>query len=297
MCKKSLFFMMLGVVVGMAQAAPVDLKVQGINSDFENWLTVGNDAAKWASEILSTDLNGDGLKDLYDAILQDDEFYTNPSSFGSGWQSNGTAGLAGKYGLQHPKKTTQNNMAAPFNGDFIGFVNLDDADGLTQSIQSGIVGNLAEGLYTLTVAVAARPSTTWNDVRYEISLVADPMLAIPDNNGPALGSRDGTVLGTPASVTLVSSTSVLGSNSQELVYTLTLDANDPNLGKPFAIRLGVFNALQQNGIADDGSQGGTKAPGTDYKFTQGNFDNIRLFADLKSEPQPAKETPAEVSLQ
>jgi hypothetical protein len=155
------------------------------------------------------------------------------------------------------------------------------------------VGNLAEGIYTLMVAVAARPSTSWNDVRYEISLVADPVLGVPDNNGPALGSRDGTVLGTPASLTLVSSTAVLGSNSQDLVYILHVDANDPNLGKPFAIHIGVFNALQQNGVVDDGSQGGTKAAGSDYKFTQGNFDNVRLAADLKlPETQPENEFPA-----
>ena len=95
-------------------------------------------------------------------------------------------------------------MSAPFNGDFIGFVNLDDGDGLSQSIQSGIVGKLVPGIYTLTVAVGARPSTSWNDVRYEISLVANPVVGAPDNAGPALGSRDGTVLGTPATVTLVS---------------------------------------------------------------------------------------------
>ena len=144
------------------------------------------------------------------------------------------------------KKTTQNDMSAPFNGDFIGFVNLDDGDGLSQSIQSGIVGNLVAGDYTLTVAVAARPSTSWNDVRYEISLVANPVLGAPDNAGPALGSRDGTVLGTPATVTLVPATAVLGTNSQDLAYVLTVDLNDPTrsepFGAPFAIRIGVFNA-------------------------------------------------------
>ena len=77
----------LGLTAGLAQAAQVDLQGLGINPSFDDWLTVGNDAAKWASEITGTDLNGDGLKDLYDAILQDDEFYTNPSSFGSGWQT------------------------------------------------------------------------------------------------------------------------------------------------------------------------------------------------------------------
>jgi hypothetical protein len=287
MCKKLLVSVfVLSLTAAMAHAEQIDLKALGINADFDDWLTVGNDGSKWASEITSTDLNGDGVKDIYDAILQDDEFYTNPSSFGSGWQSNGTAGLTGKYGLGHPKKSTQNDMSAPFNGDFIGFVNMDDADGLSQSIQSAIVGSLVAGTYTLTVAVGARPSTSWNDVRYEISLVADPVLAAPDNGGPGLGSRDGTVLGTPATATLVPATAVLGSNNQDLVYTLVVDANDPNVGAPFAIRIDTFNALQQDGVPDDGTNGGTVDPGTNYRFVQGNFDNVRLTVESTTLPVP-----------
>jgi hypothetical protein len=287
MCKK-LFFsvLVLSLTAAAVHAGQIDLKALGINADFDDWLSVGNDGAKWASEITNTDLNGDGVNDIYDAILQDDEFYTNPSSFGSGWQSNGTAGLNGKYGLGHPKKSAQNDMSAPFNGDFIGFVNMDDADGLSQSIQSAIVGNLVPGTYTLTVAVGARPSTSWNDVRYEISLVANPVLAAPDNGGPASGSRDGTVLGVPATVTLVPATAVLGSNNQDLVYTLAVDANDPNVGAPFAIRIATFNALQQDGVPDDGTNGGTVDPGTNYRFVQGNFDNVRLTVESATLPMP-----------
>jgi hypothetical protein len=263
------FGLVLILTAGVTQAITVP------NADFENWLSIGNDVSKWASEITTTDLNGDGLKDMYDAILQVDEFYANPSSFGSGWQSNGPAGLNGKYGLAHPNTSTQNGMSAPFNGAFIGFVNLDDADGFSQSIQSGIIGNLAVGTYTLTVAVGARPSTSWNDVRYEISLVVNPVLGAPDNGGPALGSRDGTVLGTAASATLVSSTAVLGTNNLDLVYVLNVAAGNPNLGNPYAIRIGVFNPLKQNGVADDG------VGGTNYRMAQGNFDNVRLI------PEPA----------
>jgi len=287
MCKKTLVAVcVLCLATGMIQAAQVDLQALGINAGFDDWLTVGNEGSRWASEQTGNDLNGDGVNDLYDAVLTDDEYYTNPSSFGSGWQSNGTAGLNGKYGLQHPKRSTQNDMSAPFNGDFIGFVNLDDGDGLSQSIQSGIVGALVEGTYTLTVAVGVRPSTSWNDVRYEIALVADPVLGPPDNNGPALGSRDGTVLGVPATVTLVPSTAVLGASNQDLVYTLTVEANDLNLGKPFAIRIDVFNALQQNGVPDDGTNNGAVAPGTNYRFVQGNFDNVRLAIASKTLPVP-----------
>jgi hypothetical protein len=161
-------------------------------------------------------------------------------------------------------------MSAPFSGSFIGFVNLDDADGFAQSIQSAVVDNLAVGTYTLTVAVGARPSASWNDVRYQISLVANPVLAAPDNGGPVAGSRDGTVLGTPASLTLTPASAALGSNNQDLVYVLNVDASHPNLGAPFAIRIEVFNTQEQNGVPDPGSGG------TNYRFTQGNFDNVRL---------------------
>jgi hypothetical protein len=256
----------LVLTAGIAQAIPVT------NADFENYAAIGDGVTGtgWGS------FPGAAGGLIANAIpINNDEFYTNPSSYGSGWQSNGTAGLGGKYGLAHPNRTTQNDMSAPFNGAFIGFVNLDDADGLSQSIQSGIIGNLSAGTYTLTVAVGARPYATWNDVRYEISLVANPVLGAPDNVGPALGSRDGTVLGTAASATLVCSTAVLGTNSLDLVYVLNIGADHLNLGNPYAIRIGVFNALTQNGVPDDG------VGGTNYRFTQGNFDNVRLI------PEPA----------
>jgi len=264
--KALLTVFVLGLTAGMVQAMTI------VNADFENYAAVGDGVtgAGWGS------FPGAAGGLIANAIpINNDEFYTNPSTFGSGWQSNGTAGLNAKYGLAHPNRTTQNDMSAPFSGSFIGFVNLDDADGLSQSIQSAIVGILAKDTYTLTVAVGARPSATWNDVRYEISLVANPILAAPDNGGPALGSRNGTVLGTPASVTLVCSTAVLGSNSKDLVYVLDVGAGHLNLGNPFAIRIDVFNAKQQNGVPDDG------VGGTNYRFTQGNFDNVRLV------PEPA----------
>jgi hypothetical protein len=247
--------------------APPPAVAAVINADFEDYGFIGDGVSNsgWGS------FPGAAGGVVANAIpINNDEFYTNPSSFGSGWQSNGPAGLNGKYGLQHPNRTTQNDMSAPFSGSFIGFVNLDDADGFAQSIQSAVVGNLAKGTYTLTVAVGARPSGSWNDVRYEISLAANPVLGAPDNNGPAMGSRDGTVLGAPASVTLTPASAALGSNNQDLVYVLSVDAGHPNLGNPFAIRIGVFNTLMQNGVPDAGSGG------TNYRFTQGNFDNVRL---------------------
>jgi hypothetical protein len=242
------------------------------NGDFEDWQSIGTTGgttnAGWASV--------PGGFTPATNVGRSDEMWTNPSSFASGWQSNGPAGLNGKYGLQHASASQHQRAIVPgpltgpeFSGNFIGFVNLDDPDGFEQSIQSGILGNLQAGVYTLTVAVGARANQgSWNDVGYDISLVADPILNAPDNGGPATGSRDGTVLGTPSSVTMVPSTATVGTNQQDLVYTLNVGSDDPNVGAPFAIRIGVSNTLAENGVPDP-------ADG-DHQFTQGNFDNVRL---------------------
>ncbi len=276
MSKKLIIQMLiLSLTASLVQAAEVDLEALGFNPGFDDYVLIGDGVtnAGWAS------FPGAANGLVADAIpIDNDEFWTNPSSFGGGWQSNGPAGLNGKYGLQHARKDTYFDMNDPFNGDFIGFVNLDDGDGFEQSIQSAIVGSLEEGTYTLTVAVGARPNSGWNDVMYEISLVADPVLGAPYNEGLALGSRDGSVLGTPASAVLVPATAVVGSNNQDLVYVLEVSTDDSNLGKPFAIRIDVFNALAQDGVPDDGS-----GDGSNYRFTQGNFDNVRLSFESQAE--------------
>jgi hypothetical protein len=268
MSKKFMILMLVLVLTAcMAQAAEVDLNALGINPDFEDYTSVGDGVtnAGWGS------FPGAANGLIADAIpIDNDEFYTNPATFGSGWQSNGPAGLSGKYGLQHPRKDTYFDMNEPFSGDFIGFVNLDDGDGFAQSIQSAVIGTLEEGTYTLTVAVGARPRSgaDWNDIRYEISLVANPVVGPND-----LGSSDGDVLGTPASAVLSPATAVVGSNNQDLVYVLEVTADNPDLGAPVAIRIDVYNTLEQNGVLDEGNGG------TNYRFTQGNFDNVRLIIE------------------
>jgi PEP-CTERM motif len=273
------------------------------NGNFENWQAIGDGGATnagWASIPTGQTPSSN--------VGRNDEMWTNnPSSFASGWQSNGPAGLHGKYGLQQPSNAQHVKveaaepwtLAAPFNGNFIGFINMAPGgtvpDGAQQSIQSGILGNLMAGTYSLTVAFGARRGThgtgnnPWNDYRGTISLVSDPVLGAPDPvptsgtvgdpmaSGPALGSRGGMVLGTPASVVMQPSQVPSGSAAdlalEDLTYMLSVPAGDPNIGKPFAIRIDLENLLVRN-------NGESNPSG----FTQGNFDNVRL--DFVAIPEP-----------
>jgi hypothetical protein len=282
---------MLVAMALISQAASLNAAVIPVpNGDFENWVAIGDGGVTntgWASV-------PSGFTPATN-IGRNDEMWASPSNFASGWQSNGTQPNNGKYGLQHPndghhvKEAPDNTLVAPFNGHFIGFMNLPRTETVNDvvientwmgSVQSGILGNLQEGIYKLTVAFGARRGThgsgnnPWNDYSGEISLVADPVLGAPAAGGPAHGSMGGTVLGTPASLTIVPALVPSGSTAElaleDLTYSLTVGAGDPNIGKPFAIRIDLENLFTQNGIE------GTQA------FTQANFDNVRL--ELIPEP-------------
>jgi hypothetical protein len=245
---------------------------------------------------ISPPWNGDNY------LRNTNEAFTRPSTFVAGWQSNGPADTDdgnliddGKFGLQQPRSGTGTNQlyyqrSAPagsvptgnllgaFNGNLIGFVNMDDADGLAQEIQSGILGNLMPGkTYILKVAVGARANQNWNDITYGVSLVANPVNG--DGTDSKHGSSGGTILGTPTTATLqVLGTAPDTTNITDLTYMFTAATADA-----FAIRITTANALTQNGVADDGTNGGQNPPGTNYRFTQGNFDNVRL----EVVPEPA----------
>ena len=255
------------------------------NLDGDNDYSTGDISPPW---------NGDNY------LRNTNEAFTRPSSFVLGWQSNGPAdtddGIPtddGKFGLQQPRSGTGTNqlyyartepagsvptgdLVAPFNGDLIGFVNMDDGDGLDQEIQSVTLGNLTPGkTYILKVAVGGRAGQNWNDVGYDIMLVANPTDG--DGTDNKFGSAGGTILGTPSSVTLAPHSLAPGSNIADLVYSYTATASDP-----FAIRIATHNMKMQDGVIDpnDPSVGGD---GTNYRFTQGNIDNVRLEAV----PEPA----------
>jgi hypothetical protein len=202
-------------------------------------------------------------------IYDNTETWTDPSTYFAGWANTGAQSTAGRYGLQQPAsnyfaRTTGGQfdpLNSPFDGNFIGFINLDDPDLFTGYAQSAILGELKSGTYELTVAIGARGNATWNDVRYSISLVADPTVSGP-------GTTAGAVVGTPATATLVPATAMSGSNTQDLTYTVFIDPANPLIGHDYAIRIQADNMLVENGVLDpdDG----------DRQFTQGNFDNVRL---------------------
>ncbi len=260
------------LALSAARANPITIP----NGDFEDYTAIPG----WSS--LPSGYTYGGANDEY---YHNDESYATHPSYGSGWQNNGPQSANGKWGLDHPAASQHHRTSATdpigpldgaFDGYFIGSVNLEDGDGTAASVQSGILGQLAEGTYTLTFGIGARPSTTWNDVSYSLSLVSDPVLGAPANGGDGYGSESGTVLGTPSDATLIPSTAVLGTNdTQTLTYTLTLTAADAALfGHDYAIRLDMANTGTKNGDASPTST-----------FTQGNFDNATL--DFVAVPEPA----------
>jgi hypothetical protein len=255
------------------------------NVDGDNNYGTGDISPPW---------NGDNY------LRNTNEAFTRPSTFVVGWQSNGGADVAddgipvddGRFGLQQPRSGTGSGqlyyqrtqpagsvptgtLLGGFNGNLIGFLNIDDQDGpfsQPQEVQSVIVEELRAGTYTLKVAVGARANANWNDIKYDAMLVGNP---VNGAGGAAnkFGSSGGVVLGTPATTTMV----VLGTlpdttNIQELTYTLDVNGNSPLIGTPVAIRITAQNMLVQNGVADPNAP----PTGTNARFTQANFDNVRL---------------------
>jgi hypothetical protein len=231
------------------------------NGDFEDYTSIGDGTtgAGWAS------FPGAANDMIADALALNDEFWANPGSFGSGWQSNGTQPTNGKYGLQHPSdaqhaRDGSHSLAGPANGNFVGFINLTEGDGVDASIgnvQSGVLGQLETGLYVASVAVGARQNASWEPIEYSISLVANPT----DDGG--LGTSGGDIVGTQ-SITLDFADTPPTPEWFDL--TLVLDTTGhANLGDDIAIRIGAVNAGADPSV-----------------FTQANFDNVRL--NLVPEP-------------
>jgi hypothetical protein len=277
LCNSPLRAAAIFVPNGDFETAPPDPNVDG-----DNDYTTGDVSPPW---------NGDN-----NYLESTNEAFTNPSNFVAGWQSNGPAGENAKYGLQQPRSGTGTNqlfyqrtqpagtvptgtLTGAFNGNLIGFINMDDADGFDQEIQSATLGNLSAGTYKLNVAVGARSNQNWNDIKYDIMLVASPTNG--DGTNSNFGSSGGTILGTPATTTMA----VLGSmpdttNIQDLQYTLNVPADDANIGAPFAVRILAHNTLKQNGVDDPG----ILLTPPNARFTQANFDNVRL--DFVPIPEP-----------
>lgn len=242
------------------------------NHGFEDYSGIGDGTtgSGWAS------FPGSAGGSIATALTINDEFWSNPSSFASGWQSNGPQLANGQYGLQHPSFAQQPHegdasLSSPMEGYFIGFMNLSTGNGAGHhmgSVQSGALGQLAAGTYTLTIAIGAR-AATWNDLTYSISLVSGGLIA-------GTGSSGGTVLGTAASMTVVPTTLVAGATMQDLTYQFSLAEGDGLIGSDYAVRIDIENLGTRDGVASPNGTG---------DFTQANFDNVRL--DFAAVPEPA----------
>ena len=279
------FVAVLVVTVALAaQAASIPVP----NGDFEDYTPIG----AWAS------LGGP----LPDQLGENgDEFWTNPSSFASGWTQLTGRRTDGRWGLQHPNGSSHharnvanvahgqdNALDGPtFSGHFIGFANMDanDTGGATYDgtgpqevfeIQSQILGQLTPGVYSAALdvgfrAAAAGGANPWNDHRYDIALVAGGVAADGTN-----GSTGGSTLGVPGSIILTRTLGALGlgANQTTVNYALVVPPGHANLGDDFALRIFVENL---------GTRDGIPSPAGIEDFTQANFDNARV----EFVPEPA----------
>jgi HpiC1 cyclase/PEP-CTERM motif len=280
----------LFALAGLAQAATITVP----NASFED--TTGIASTEWNN---GSGPGGNG--EVYTSPSNFGPGWALSSAGGSVTFGENGIGTNGKFGLQQPRNESHSsgqryfferengigvagNLVGPFSGNLIGFVNLDNDYGQTldankieyfANIQSGILGNLQQGKYVLNVGVGARGHIdgaasgpiNWNDLGYDVSLVANPSVL-------GNGTTGGTVLGTPASVVLAPFSETSGvtavNNTHDLMYMLTVDAGDANIGSPYAVRIRAANNQTKNGVADPNS------PDGDLRFTQAAFDNVRL---------------------
>lgn len=144
-----------------------------------------------------------------------------------------------------------------FDGDLIMFANLNSA-GATHQGDSDVLGQIAAGIYTLTVAVGGRDTGSWNDLNYTIGLV---------------GSTSGP-LGTPTAATINPGNSDMNSvapsswttdeyNVVDLSYQLNVPGGSGLIGENYFVRITAENSGFHDGVED-----------TD--FTQAAYDNVRV---------------------
>ena len=254
------------------------------NGNFEDWQDVGTTSAAWFPTPANPPLPSQ-ISTIVSPNHWTGEFSSNIGTFGSGWLYTGNAPTSpnGQWGLNHPADTYYQNVSdgtaagrkliGNFDGEFFGRMNLRTnafPDFPTGYTQSGILGQLSAsgGGYTVQVGVGVRHQISWDDVNYQVALVADPTPS-------GVGSTGGTLLGSPATITLVPTTAVFGSNTTLLTYNLPLTAGDPLIGHNYAIRITATDPGTMNGVPN--------APGF-QSFTQANFDNVKLFDTIVPEP-------------
>ena len=163
---------------------------------------------------------------------------------------------------------------APFEGDQIGFINLNNdptsAGGASVAVaDSDVVGTLAAGKYTLNVAVGGRNTGAWRNILYGVGLKGDVSGDLgtftQQTMDPGNAAGSGPIApSTPAPVGV----NVNLLNMVDVPYVLDVPVGSPLIGQPFRVRIRQTNT----------GAGGTGA------FSQSSMDNVRL--DFRAIPEP-----------
>ena len=89
---------------------------------------------------------------------------TSTNNIGAGWTANLISGVSNNYGVQDPNitfyaQTTGGPLPGPFEGQHLGFFNLNNWYSQAEIVSSPVGRIQANQTYTLNVAVGARNST------------------------------------------------------------------------------------------------------------------------------------------
>jgi hypothetical protein len=183
------------------------------------------------------------------------------------------------YGQARPNPTNQftrdttSGETAPFtqggfDGDLILFGNMNTV-GASLTADSDVAGQLAAGAYTLTVALGARNTGSWNDLDYTIGLVGG-------TSGP-LGTVTAVTLnpGDASMNTASSAWTTSAYNVVDVTYSLNVPVGSSMIGENYFVRITGANSGFKEGVV------GTA-------FAQAAVDNVRL--DFVPVPEPATGT-------
>jgi hypothetical protein len=154
--------------------------------------------------------------------------------------------------------------AGGFDGDLILFGNMN-APAASHTATSDVVGQLAAGTYTLTVALGARNTGSWNDINYTIGLVGPAALALSIPTAVTLNP------GQAAQNTASSPWTTDTYNVVDVTNTLVVPAGSPLIGQNYSVQVFAQNSGLHDGLPD-----------TD--FAQAAIDNVRL--DFVAIPEP-----------
>lgn len=179
-------------------------------------------------------------------------------------------GQAPNWGVDDPASSqfgSSEPLPAPFDGNQYFYLNLRSSSDGSQTdsgaLTSDALGSLSAGTYNLTIALGARPQTSWRGIDYQIGLydlTASSQLGVFSHAilVPGDSASDNVLAGSYTTPNGFGNSY----NIIDLNYSLTLSAGDIHLGDSFAVlvNMGVDTAT--------GSSTGS--------FTQPTLDNIRL---------------------